>query len=623
MSKVKINMNLSGISKLFRQAFMAIILGGFLFAFAIGLAVFGIQITHAGRIFPGVQIGQVDLGGKPVNQALLALADAATIPLNANLQLQFHSNTWQATPAQLGLSLDPGSTLLNAYAVGRSGPIDRWVADFIGVLTGKHPISLIQIFNQNVAYQFLENVSRQINQPVREAELKVQGSHIIAEPGKIGYSLDIPASIELISNAILNQQDSIIPLIVKETQPELLDASEFAKAAQSILSSPLILTTAYDGASINKSWKFSPDELASMLLFNRVKSNGKIIFEVKINESILNNILTSIAETINRPAQNPHFIFNDETHQLEIIQPGVAGWTLNKTKSLAAIQSKLQNGVHTIPLEFDTVEPTVKNEASGDQLGIRELIHTEISYFYGSSKERVQNIQTASGRFHGLLVAPGESFSMAKALGDVSLDNGYAEALIIFNGQTIQGVGGGVCQVSTALFRAAFFSGFPITERHQHAYRVKYYEKENGNRINSRLAGLDATVYVPIVDLKFTNDTPYWLLMETYVSPQNSTLTWKFYSTQNGRKVQMNTSGPTNLVEPPKPVYRENPSLKQGEIKQVDWEAQGADVQVIRMVLNLDNSIHLQDSFNTHYEPWRAIYEYGPGTEGIPQSETP
>jgi len=109
---------------------------------------------------------------------------------------------------------------------------------------------------------------------------------------------------------------------------------------------------------------------------------------------------------------------------------------------------------------------------------------------------------------------------MAQAMGEVSLNNGYAEELIIYNGQTIQGVGGGVCQVSTTLFRTAFFSGFPIAERHPHAYRVKYYEKESGNRLNNRLAGLDATVYVPLVDLKFINDTPYWLLMETYVSPK-------------------------------------------------------------------------------------------------------
>jgi vancomycin resistance protein YoaR len=102
---------------------------------------------------------------------------------------------------------------------------------------------------------------------------------------------------------------------------------------------------------------------------------------------------------------------------------------------------------------------------------------------------------------------------MAEILGDVSLDNGYAEALIILGDRTIEGVGGGVCQVSTTLFRTAFLGGFPIVERHPHAYRVGYYEQNSSGHINPNFAGLDATVFVPIVDLKFINDTPNWLLM--------------------------------------------------------------------------------------------------------------
>ena len=144
-------------------------------------------------------------------------------------------------------------------------------------------------------------------------------------------------------------------------------------------------------------------------------------------------------------------------------------------------------------------------------------------------KHRDQNIQAASARFHGVLVAPGEVFSMGQTLGDVSLDNGFAEALIIYGGRTIKGVGGGVCQVSTTLFRTVFFSGYPVVQRFAHAYRVNYYEKVAGNRYDSRLAGLDATVFVPLVDFKFKNDSTSWLLMETYVNAKNSTLTWKFY----------------------------------------------------------------------------------------------
>jgi len=186
-------------------------------------------------------------------------------------------------------------------------------------------------------------------------------------------------------------------------------------------------------------------------------------------------------------------------------------------------------------------------------------------------------------------------------------------------GRTIKGIGGGICQVSTTLFRTAFFGGYPIVERQPHAYRVSFYEKVQGNRINTSLSGLDAAVFVPLVDFKFTNDSPYWLLMETYVNPNTSSITWKFYSTSDGRTVEWNTTGPTNIVEPPEPLYKENPELSQGEIKQVDWEAQGADVRVNRTVTR-NGQVHIQDSVFTRYRPWQAIFEYGPGTE-IPTPE--
>ena len=203
---------------------------------------------------------------------------------------------------------------------------------------------------------------------------------------------------------------------------------------------------------------------------------------------------------------------------------------------------------------------------------------------------------------------------MAEVLGDVSLDTGYEEAWIIYGDRTIKGVGGGVCQVSTTLFRTVFFSGFPVVERHPHAYRVYYYEQTYSGH-DSRLAGLDATVYVPLVDFKFTNDTPYWLLMETYMG--DNWLQWKFYSTSDGRSVDWESSGLRNKQEPPDPIYQENPSLAKGEIKQVDWAVEGADVSVSRYVYR-DGRLILEDSFGTHYEPWRAVCEYGPGTKGMP-----
>jgi vancomycin resistance protein YoaR len=154
-----------------------------------------------------------------------------------------------------------------------------------------------------------------------------------------------------------------------------------------------------------------------------------------------------------------------------------------------------------------------------------------------------------------------------------------------------------------------FNAGFPVVERYSHAYRVSYYERTASGGVDPRLAGLDATVYFPLVDFKFTNDSPYWILMETYMG--TGSLTWKFYSTPDGRSVTWETSGPVNVVPAPAPLFEVNPELKKNEMKQKDWAANGADVTVTRTVWK-NGSIHFQDQFVTHYEPWQAICEYGP-----------
>ncbi|MEN6408622.1 MAG: VanW family protein, partial [Anaerolineaceae bacterium] len=397
-------------------------------------------------------------------------------------------------------------------------------------------------------------------------------------------------------------------------------ATEQANLARQMLSQPLTLTLPDTAEGDPGPWTIDPSTLAKMLSIERVENGGSAKYQVVVSSNALRAYLSELVPVVKRVPQNAHFIFNDDTRQLDLIASAVRGRTLDVEATIRAINDSLAQNKHAIQLVVTTEDPTITDNATAQELGITELVSAQTSYFYGSDAARVKNITTAASRFHGIFVAPGETFSMANILGDITLDNGYAEAIIIYGDQSIKGVGGGVCQVSTTLFRTAFFGGFPIVERHAHAYRVYYYEKVAGNKVNTRLAGLDATVYVPLVDFKFTNDTPYWLLMETYVNPSNSSITWKFYSTSDGRTVEWDTTGPINTVDPPEPLYKENPDMAKGDIKQVDWASQGADVNVTRSVYR-NGSLYFSDNFSTHYQAWQAKYEYGPGTEGIPTPE--
>ena len=594
---------------------MALGFGIFLVAIVAIYAAF--QILYAGRIFPGVQVGGVDVGGLTPASAAARVTQEFSYPQSGKILLQDGGQSWLVSPGQLGLYLDPETSALNAYRVGRSGGMFRRLRNQYSAYAAGEQLPPALIFDQRVTYLVLEGLGKQIDKPVVEATLQVQGLDVLVQAGQTGRELDLAASLALVSAQVQTLQDGIVPLVVRETPPAILDASAQAEVARKILSAPL--TIGVPEGETGGPWTIEPDRLAGMLTFQRVVNGQSAEYRVGLDAGQLLAFLTGLAPELQRYPQNARFIFNDDTRELEVIQKAVIGRALDAAASLTAVQERVAAGEHNAQLVFDYTNPAVTNDKTGADLGITELVVAETSYYYGSSPDRVQNIQAAAASFHGLLIAPGETFSMASQLTDISLENGYAEAAIIVGGRTVKGVGGGVCQVSTTLFRAAFFGGFPVVERHAHAYRVYYYEKVAGNRIDTSLAGLDATVYVPLVDFKFTNDTPYWLLMETYVTPSNSSITWKFYSTSDGRTVDWTTTGPINRTPPPDPQYIENPDLAEGEINQVDWEAEGADVNVTRTVYR-NGAVYFQDYFNTHYQPWRAVYEYGPGTD-IPDEE--
>lgn len=595
------------------QALLAILFGLILFCVSLAGLILGSRILYAGQIFPGVRVAGVDVGGMRPQEAAQKISEAVSYPTQGKILLRSGERIWSTTPAQLGLVLDPQTSARSAYEVGRNGfLIGQLQAQFYAWYSG-HDILPNFVFDQRSAYLYLSGLAKEIDIPTVEASIELNGTEVVVVPGQVGRALDIQKSLTLVTVQLQSLRDGVLDLVVNESAPVILDASKQADLARAVLSQPLTLSLPEQEAGLGP-WTIDQNTLASMLVFERIQNGGSTQYEVRLNSDSLRVYLAGIAPNLSRSPQNARFVFNDDTRQLEVIQPAVIGRELDVESSIQTIQEKLYAGEHSIPMVVKTENPAALDTSTGDELGIRELVHAETSYFYGSSASRVQNIETAASKFHGLLIAPGETFSMASALGDITLDNGYAEALIIIGGQTIAGVGGGVCQVSTTLFRAAFFGGFPIAERHAHAYRVYYYEKVAGNRIDSDLAGLDATVYVPVVDFKFTNDTSSWLLMETYVSPSNSSITWKFYSTKDGRRVEWNTTGPTNIVPAPPPSYKENPDLPSGTIKQVDWAADGADVTVNRTVYRND-AVYLQDNIYTHYQPWQDVFEYGPGTE--------
>ena len=594
---------------LFPQIVAALVSGITLFLAVIIIWTLGFQLFYAGRIFPGVSVAGIDVSGLTPSDAAVKLNQALSYPITGKVLFKDGEKAWIATPAQLGMVFDPSSSALTAYRLGRRGGLFGALAGQIHAAGKGASVPPVIVFDQRVAFQYLSQISTEINQPMMEASLKLDGTNVNAQPGQVGRDLKIDATLIYLAAQLQTFTDGEVPLVVQEIEPQILDVSAQADAARQILSQPLTLSIPNAAQGDSGPFIYTPEVVANMVMPQRVQDGDQQSVQVILNPKGLRDLLTPVKSQVDRLPADAKFTFNDDTRQLDLIQDSKVGRSLDIEGSIKAINDAVARGEHSASLVINEAQPRVPATATGQELGITELVWSETSYFYGSSAARMQNIEAAAKQYHGVLVAPGETFSMGAHLGDVSLDNGFAEALIIYGGRTIKGVGGGVCQVSTTLFRAVFNAGFPVVERTPHAYRVSYYEETASGSVDPGLAGLDATVYFPLVDFKFKNDTPNWILMETYMG--SGSLTWKFYSTKDGRSVTYDTTGPTNVTPAPAPLFEENPELNKNEMKQVDWAANGADVTVNRTVWK-DGAVYFQDSFTTHYEPWQAICQYGP-----------
>jgi vancomycin resistance protein YoaR len=595
---------------LFLQVLAAILGGLALFVAGAGAISSGYQLIFSERVFPGIMMAGVDLSSLTPEQAAAALGERLTYPRSGKIVFRDGEAVWVATPADLGLVFDAGASVQRAYELGRQGGLLTNMATEINAWQGGLYPGPVIVFDARVAHAYIENIASQIDRPVIEADLHLNGTQVVYSPGQIGRLVNVDQTLTSLMTQLKTFQDGEIPLVIEQHAPAIMDASAQADSLRQALSAPLTLNINNPRSGDPGPWTISQADLAGMMSVGRVKVADAWQYQVSLDTKSIQLLLEQIAPLVDLGSTNARFYYNDASGQLVLSQPAVIGRTLDVAITRDTIAQAVFQDHHAIPLVLKVDQPAVTDAASASSLGITGLVSSYTSYFRGSSAARLQNIEAASKQFYGLLIPPNTTFSMGDAIGNISLDNGYAEALIIYNGKTITGVGGGVCQVSTTLFRTAFFAGYPIVERNAHAYRVYYYEQTETS-LDPLMAGLDATVYFPLVDLKFTNDRPYWLLMETYFSAKDRSLTWKFYSGEDGRKVTWKNLGLLNVVPAPDALFQENPDLPPGTCHQTDYAGDGADITVVRTVTRDGQQLTLPgNTIKTNYEPWQAVYQY-------------
>ncbi len=244
--------------------------------------------------------------------------------------------------------------------------------------------------------------------------------------------------------------------------------------------------------------------------------------DVRLRHIAISDYIKSIAPNVNREPVDARFQIKD--NRAEVLIPSIPGTFLDIEASTTNIRRALLTGSITTSLVVDKIEPAITLEKIND-LGIDTLVGHGKSNFAGSSSARIQNIKTASRKFNGLILKPQEEFSFNKALGSVEATDGYAEEKVIKNKKMLYELGGGICQVSTTLFRAAISAGLTILERKPHAFPVQYYNPQ----------GFDATIYPGITDLRFINNFDRPIILQTKII--GTEISFEIYGHNDGREV--------------------------------------------------------------------------------------
>lgn len=592
---------------------MPLIVGLALFALLIGSSLTLFQMQQSGQIMTGVTVWGVDLSGMTPADAKATLASKVAFAPGTTFTLvdPASGEQWQFTPQQLGVNVDTDRTAQAAFEVGRSGgPLDRLRQSFQSWYYG-HELSPIIVFDQAQMNVAIDQMAATVEQPAISASWDTVDGRPVYVPSQAGLTLDREDLRQRLMEPVSNLQPATLELLVHTVVPAVYDSPVDAGRYERLLSQPItfylkepLLDLDLSGVSL------SPEETAGWVRAELVTNpDGTQTHRVFIDENAARSWLAQFANQIYREPVNARYYFNDDTRELVLVAPHVNGRELDVDATIQEMQTQLEAGNLSVPLIVNDIVPVASSNATAAELGITELITENTTWFYGSSAERKHNIARAAANFYGIVIEPGEEFSFNKYLGSISEAEGYEEGLIIVGGRTIKGIGGGVCQVSTTLYQSAFWSGYPIVERWNHGYMVNYYDDGEGQ-------GMDATVFSPVVDLRFINNTPYHLLIENYYNEENESLTFKFYSTSMGRRIVKGEPVYENVVPAPADdIWEFDPDLPEGTVVQYDYATEGADVSVGREVFNADGELIDDRTFVSNYIPWPNVYRYGPGVE--------
>lgn len=572
--------------------------------------IFAYGVIYKDKIYLGVNIDGISVGGlsreqarDKINQQIDSLKMKGINFYYKEEKLNVSFTTLSPTDPDLAssiLSFNTDSMINAAYNYGRSADFFSNLSQQIAAILRNRELKVDYTLNENELKNILTAKFKIFDKPGNNASIKfLANGEVQIEPELYGMTTDYDEAISSLRKEINLGKIEDIKLKTKLFQPVV------SKKEAEPLIPQIKKITEFDKITLQnngKKWVIYKDEFKKWLSFD--KQNDQVI--IKFDEALIDQKLDSIAQIVNVTPQDAKFEIAD--NKVTEFIPSQNGLELDIEANREKInQEFLVENKTEIDLIVKEAEAKIKT-ADANTLGIKEIIGIGVSDFSGSHTNRIKNIKNAVNHLNGILIPPGE-FSTIDAIGPVDASTGYFPEFVIKGDRTIPEYGGGLCQIGTTMFRAALYSGLPITERRPHTYIVSYYKP----------IGMDATIYGPHPDLRFINDTGNNILLQIKI--EGTKLTFEFWGTSDGRKVEITDPVLYNWASIPADRLVENPLLKPGDKKLVETGRRGADSYFYRNMI-MPSGEKKEEIFRSHYVPWPNIYEIGVQPIAAPAPET-
>jgi len=559
-------------------------------AIVLGLAFAG----SPSRIADGVRIAGVDVGGETPKQAERMLQERADALAAVPVTFRVGRHVWRLEPRRLGVEVDWAAAV---DAVRRQG-------QGFGPLRGFRRLDLrffgadvappTQVYDAALRY-WLDRIERTVNAPHRDAAIVLHGVTPVIVPSRTGEVLDRHAATATIVRALasLNREPVGLPVRVDRPKATAGDLTVARAQVRTALAAPVHLTLG------ETRWNLRPARIAKLL---QLPADGRRTLGIGGNGA--SAWFTALSKRVDRKPVDANWAIGSSGIRVVPDQPG---YLLDVPRSAQAVLRAAlvtEPSLRSAKLAVEKAEAD-RSTAEARAMEIRGLV-ASYQTFYGGDPNRIHNVQLVSHLVDGHVIAPGATFSFNQTTGARTADKGFKEAPVIINGELQTGLGGGVCQVSTTVFNAAYEAGLPIVSRTNHALYISHYPQ-----------GRDATVNYPDVDLKFVNDTGHWLLLRTWVG--SSSLTVALYGTPVHRRVvseaaPLVTTGPV----PTKRVL--DPSLYVGQKVVEETGSPPRQTSVHRVVYSASGKLLYDTVFYSSYVGEPTVIQVG--TKPRPETTT-